>query len=107
MSIQKTGNKEVWIGLATVEPLEGNFDLGESKGATVNVTYLASSDSEFLEGVNQKMMEYGYNLVELEDVELFDFDRLIDYGDNLFEIASETKSTGSLQWGTFYTYDNE
>jgi hypothetical protein len=34
MNIQKKENK-IWVGLATVKPVSGNFDLGNASGASI------------------------------------------------------------------------
>ncbi|MBN8678318.1 MAG: hypothetical protein J0M29_08840 [Chitinophagales bacterium] len=95
-------NNDVWIGLATVRPADGNTELDEAKGAAVNVLYLATSREDFIDKVMKKLAEYGYILEELEDIELFDFN--VDYKDNLQEVATIAVITKKLQWGTFYTF---
>ena len=94
---------KVWICLATVIPLANNEDLGEAKGACVNVLDLANSESEFREKVNVLLLKYGYEVEELEDVELFQFN--LSYKDNLNELAHNVLKIESMQWGTFYTFD--
>ncbi|MGD9556889.1 MAG: hypothetical protein AB7V25_07725 [Mangrovibacterium sp.] len=106
MYIMNIQNKNsVWIGLATVIPLEGNNDLGNAKGAAVNVLHWAKNENDFREKVALQLSEYEYSLEELEDVELFDFTNSEKYNDDLDEKAVIVKKMKSLQWGTFYTFD--
>lgn len=97
----------VWIGLATVIPREGNNDLGNAKSAAVNVLNWAKSEDDFKKRVTQQLFEYDYDLIELEDVEIFDFENREKYKDGLNEIAMLVANHKSLQWGTFYTFDEE
>lgn len=106
MYIMNIQNKySVWIGLATVVPFEGNNDLGNAKGAAVNVLHWAKNENDFREKVSLQLSEYEYSLEELEDVELFDFSNSKKYNDDLDEKAIIVKKMKSLQWGTFYTFD--
>ena len=106
MYIMNIQNKcSVWIGLATVIPFEGNNDLGNAKGAAVNVLHWAKNENDFREKVALQLSEYEYSLEELEDVELFDFSNSEKYNDDLDEKAEIVKKMKSLQWGTFYTFD--
>lgn len=102
MNILKMDNK-VWIGLATIIPLEDNNDLGSAKGASVNILHLAFNEKDFANKVKNQLVEYGYELQELEDVE--PFNSSIKYGDNLNDLADIVINTKTLQWGTFYTFD--
>jgi hypothetical protein len=100
-----TQNKySVWIGLATVIPIRGNKDLGDAKGAAVNVLQWAKDESDFREKVTTQLSEYDYFLEELEDVEVFDFDNAEKYKDDLKDKAIIVKNMKTLQWGTFYTF---
>jgi len=96
-------NKNLWIGLATVTPLADNKELGDAKGASVNVLLIAETEDKFNKTVKAKLFEYGYILEELEDVELFNFNH--EYGDDLNIIAEQALRSGNLAWGTFYTFD--
>lgn len=93
---------KVWIGLATVKPIDGNVELGEVEGATFNVLYCAKNIKEYRDKVKEKLLEYGYYLEDLENIEIFNFDK--DHKDNLNELARTAALTNSLQWGTFYTF---
>lgn len=95
---------KVWIGLATILPLKGNDELGSSKGASVNILHWACNKKDYEEKLKNQLVDYGYELQELEDVEPFDF--TFKYGDNLNDLANIVVNTKTLQWGTFYTFDD-
>jgi hypothetical protein len=99
----KMENGKVWIGLATVSALSSDNDLNGAKGASFNVLHFANNKDEFKEKVTNQLFEYGYSLEELEDISLFNFD--LSYQDNLNKLATITKESHRLQWGTFYTFD--
>ncbi|EGK02192.1 hypothetical protein [Dysgonomonas gadei] len=100
MNIQ---NKKLWLALATVAPFIDNNDLNGAKGAVFNVLFVAKTKKEFKEKVRFKLLEFGYVLENLEDIEPFDFKKT--YGDNLNNLAEIALQTENIQWGTFYIYD--
>lgn len=95
---------KVWIGLATVVPHDENLDLGFGKKASVNILNWAFNRKDFINKVKSQLLKYGYDLNELEDVKPFDF--TLEYGDNLKELANIVLVNKTLQWGTFYTFDD-
>ena len=107
MNTLKIKKYSVWIGLATVVPIEGNNDLGDADGAIVNILHWAKDKFDFEEKVKIQLTEYGYTLVDLEDIELFDFGSSEKYRDNLGNLAQIVVDKKILQWGTFYTFDEE
>ena len=96
---------DIWIAMATLKPLEGNNDLGGASGAIVNILDCAINKEDFILKAQNKLNEFGFYLVELEDIELFNFDK--NYDDNLNEIAEQVKISKNFRWGSFYTYDEE
>lgn len=98
---------EVWIGIASVLPIEGNDDLGDALGATVNVLHWAVSANNFYTKVKKQLLQYGFQLTELTDLKPFNFYEGNEYKDNLLERAHYVLEQKELQWGTFYTYDKK
>ena len=95
----------VWVAMATLKPLEDNTELGDADGAIVNVLDTAINEESFILKIQNQLNQFGYSLVELEDIELFDFTK--EYDDNLNDVAKQVEKTGTLNWGTFYTFDEE
>jgi hypothetical protein len=61
-----------WIGLAHVRPSLGNTALGNSAGAYVAAVGLADNADTFARLVSEKLHEYDFQVVEVEDIELFE-----------------------------------
>ena len=101
-------SNELWIGLVNVIPKQGNDDLGDSSGAYVNVISYASSSSQFCKLVKKELLELGFIVVEIEDIELFS-DRIETYSvsDELFDLAREVESSKKIGLGTFHSYKND
>ncbi len=62
--------RTLWKGLAHVEPVPGNdgFGCDEPCRAYVNIVGAAASEKGFEEGVRTFCEEWGFTLLELEDV---------------------------------------
>jgi hypothetical protein len=61
----------VWIGLAHVQPKQGNELLEGAKGAFVPVLGLASTLTEFSDALIILLESYSFNVLEVEDIELY------------------------------------
>lgn len=97
--------KNIFISLVVVKPIEGNTDLGNSVGAAVNVLYLCDSKGKYIEEVPKRIMEYGFEVIEIEDVEIFDPQN----GENINDLIAKSElltSENPIQWGTFYSFDS-
>ena len=106
MNIKRNNNSiinRVWIGLVTVVPLPGNNDLSGYVGAVVNVMYYTNSQRSYKKEVALKLLEYGFKVENIEDIEEFDFNA--EYQDNLKIKAMSLSNDNRLDWGTFYTFE--
>ena len=72
MNILNERAVQKWIGLAHVRPLPGNTVLGTSAGAYVAAVGLADNADTFAQLVNATLYEYKFQVVEVEDIELFE-----------------------------------
>jgi len=71
MSTEDKSTNRKWIGLAHVYPLPGNTALGGSNRAYVGVVGLASNADIFVRLVIEKCHEYDFEVIEVEDIEVF------------------------------------
>jgi hypothetical protein len=94
----------VWIGTFTVVPNEGNNDLDGAKGAVVNAVGFADSVNEFVELSTQYLINSAFEVIEVEDVELFDF-KSKDNSKSVLNMAKKVKQDKSIELDTFYTFD--
>jgi hypothetical protein len=62
-------NKQIWVGMAEVTPLEGCTALGGSKGAYVNVMAWAESDVQFRTVLERNMGQLKLALADVRDAE--------------------------------------
>lgn len=60
---------DIWFALVQVEPINDNKDLGEAKGAYINVAYKAVSKDEFVKIVLNSFKEYNFNFLDFDEVE--------------------------------------
>jgi len=98
--------KELWIGLASIVPLEGNNEFSLTKGIYVNIIALASSIDDYRGVINADLVGQKYRLIDIEDVETFQ-ERTQKYhvSDELLGLAKQVQVTGKIGLGTFHTYN--
>lgn len=98
--------KDVWLAIIEVEPINDNMDLGEAKGAFVNVAYKASSKKAFIKAVKESFAEYDFKVLEIDEVERGD-QITIDNPDNAekLKLLKELQSESPFTWGDFHTYE--
>lgn len=97
--------KYVFISLVVVKPIEGNTDLGNSVGAAVNVLYLCDSKGKYVDEVPKRLLEYGFETIEIDEVEIFDPQNSENVGD-LIAKSELLTINDPIQWGTFYSFDS-
>lgn len=93
------------IAMLTVKPMKGNSDLGNAVGATVNVLLLTENFETYKQEVVARMNDFGYEVIEIEDVEIFDPADKCGSKD-LRKKAKLLTSENPLLWGTFYTFES-
>jgi hypothetical protein len=99
---------EVWIGLATVHQRPGAGILLDENDAYVQMLAWASSPDDFRFAVEQAFDEYGFDLLELEDVESLALRRQRAVVDpDLIAKAEEVKLTGFPRFGSFVTWQSD
>ena len=95
-----------WIGLVEVVVPEGSklFE-GNPKGGFVNVIALAYTQQEFFSRVRKSLVEMGFKIVAIEDVELY-VDRIKHYeiDPHLKELAAKIDAKNPVGFATFHTY---
>ncbi len=99
-------SKDIWMALVQVEPINDNRDLGEAKGAYVNVAYRATSKNQFVKALEESFTKYDFKVLEIDDVERAD-SLTIDNPDNAEKLLllKEVESESEFSWGDFHTYD--
>jgi hypothetical protein len=99
---------DVWIGLATVEQRPGAGVLMDENKAFVHVLALASDEAEYRLVAVAALGDFGFDLVELEDIELLEHRlRSFSVDDSLLTKADEVRATGYLRFGPFITWTTE
>jgi hypothetical protein len=72
MNIRNDRPAHKWIGLAHVRPMSGNTALGSSTGAYVTAVGLANDADAFVRILTARLREYGFQVIEIEDIEMFE-----------------------------------
>jgi hypothetical protein len=98
--------KDVWLAIIEVAPINNNTDLGEAKGAFVNVAYKATSKVEFIKMVQESFNEFDFKVLQIDEVERGD-QLTIDNPENAekFTLLKALESETHFTWGDFYTYE--
>lgn len=101
--------REVWIGLAhVVLNSHGHHELGEGKGAYVNVLATAVDRHDFEARVEETLESLALGCVKVEDSERLR-DRLSHrtVAETLLVLADKARETRSVQFGSFHVYEAE
>jgi acetylornithine/succinyldiaminopimelate/putrescine aminotransferase len=108
-SFHENNGKQMWIGTVGVRTKKGNEDLlGFAKGAYVNVLAIAADERDYRAQILEALHEMGFELVELEDVELArQRSERIGIEQPLLGKMDEVQETGYARFGTFYTFEAE
>lgn len=101
-------DKELWIGLAEVEPTSPNGVLGDVRGGFTNAIAVARGRADFRAAVKRGLDDLGLRLIHLRESETLKT-RLSKYSisEDVERAADEVKSTGEVGFGTFHTFDAE
>lgn len=96
-----------WTALAHVMPRDGKDLLEGAPGAFVNAVGPAASATEFEHRLRELVAGLGFELVEIDDLELMSERRSKDeLSEELEELANLAAATGEINLGSFHTYDN-
>jgi hypothetical protein len=115
MNTQNKPEKRTWIGLAHVKPWPGNNMLEGAIGAFVNVLALAVDTSDFISVATDRLNDYEFYVVGIEDVQVFE-ERLEEcekrpdgcYVDSeIVELAACLSVDEPVSLSTFDAYENE
>jgi hypothetical protein len=99
-------NGHIWIGLVGIVPYEGNDSLGKGTGgAYTNVLGYADNYDDFVSKVANALKTQGFEMFEIEDVELYS-DRILKFqvDNEIIELAREVESKNEYRYGKFYTF---
>lgn len=96
----------IWLGLIEVEAINGNNDLGDAKGAFVNVACKALSKEDFVEKVTKSFSIYDFCVLDIDEIEI-ETKMIIDNPDNAekLELVEEVNGGETFAWGDFHTYE--
>lgn len=96
-----------WTALAHVMPRDDKDLLEGARGAFVNAVGPAASATEFEHRLRELVAGLGFELVELDDLELMSERRSKDaLTEELREVANRSEATGEIKLGSFHTYDD-
>jgi hypothetical protein len=96
----------IWIASVHAVPREGNPDFVGAKGVVVNVLARTASAAAYRQRVAQAANEYGLDVVEIEDLEEFDFEAPTTKAfERLAALARQVDEFGGVEFDVFYTYD--
>jgi hypothetical protein len=98
--------KQIWIGLVSVQPLPDSDILKDACGAHVNVLTWASGAAEFREKA-QQLMNYLHLIVTgVENPEpLRNRGEIKDFDDTIADIASQVQQNpDAVMYGTFHSW---
>lgn len=105
---ERRQDESIWIGLPHVRPNQGNTLLDGAVGAYVPTLALASSIEDYVDKVTTFLDEYGFCVLEILDVELFD-ERMkrceVDPG--LRTLVGSLGSDAPVAFYVFNTYEND
>lgn len=98
-------NKKVWIGLVNLIPNEGNSELGDAKGAYVNILAYAEDREHYVNLVKFAAYEHNYTFEDIEDIDIFE-ERVAKFevSDGLKELAEKVLETKKTHFGEFFIY---
>jgi len=101
----KHQSKLKWIGLINVKPRPGNSALGNALGAFVASIALADGPEEYGRKVTEALNEYGFDVVQIEDVELFE-DRVQKHSvtPDILELAAAVTQENPVALADFHSY---
>ncbi|MCU0450171.1 MAG: hypothetical protein MUC97_10100 [Bernardetiaceae bacterium] len=95
----------VYIGMANVRTQHPATVLGHNAGAVVNVLAYAANRRDFCAQAEQALYHLGMNLMEMEEVEVFDFQRNKSIRKpTLLAKARHVLDTQQVMFDTFYAY---
>ncbi len=108
MNTQTNNIRQCWIGLAHVKPKLGNNLLEGAIGAFVPILALADGIDNFLSITKKWLESYDFDVIEIEDIELF-MERLknSDVEEELKAISEKLTDKDPVAMDTFQAYDNE
>jgi hypothetical protein len=103
-------NRQIWIGLAEVIPLEGCTALGGSKGAYVNVMAWAEDAAQFRGMLERNLGQLKLALADMRDPEPWEVRSTssAELPEELFEMAqSIANDPAKVSFGVFHAWLND
>jgi hypothetical protein len=105
----QTREKELWIGMVEVRPLNGSRTLGDAKGAFVNVVTWASGVEDYRRNADLVLGELGLFVVEIENPEPVSIRRTKAEIEEVIEemITRAQDNPNAIIYGTFHTWNKD
>ncbi len=98
--------RQVWIGMAQVEPRKGNNVLEGAVGAFVNALAIADDETEWQARTRDALREIGFDLKAFEDAEPFwAREHSANPSEELRRYAEEARLSGEVRFGCFQAFD--
>lgn len=97
--------KKLWIGLASVSPVDARHEWLANKGAVVNILACAATEPAFIEMVKESCMRNGYYISDLEEVRIIRRDEVDSLEIRTREAAHKAVKNNTTEFSTFHTYD--
>jgi hypothetical protein len=94
----------VWAGTAEISPHPGNDLLGTATGAYVAVVGLASSQDEFLSGVDRAMDALGFRVVAISEVQPVKAFDTADFDEMLRDRLDLLSEENPVEIGRFHAF---
>ena len=96
----------IWIANVHAVPQKGTTDFAGAKGVVVNVLARAPSPTAYRHQVEHAVKEYGLDVVEIDDLEVFTFEESTTAEfERLSALARKVEASGGVEFDVFYTYD--
>jgi len=97
-----------WIGMVHVRDCSTEPKLNGAIGAFVSVIALANDSAHFIERAGDLMASMGFQVVEIEDIALWDKRaKMIHNCSKFHSLAAMLPSEGTITYGPFDSYEAE
>lgn len=97
--------KKLWIGLASVSPVDARHEWLINKGAFVNILACAVTEVDFIERIKESSAHHGYFIADLEEVRTVQPNEIYSLESRTQEAAHKAMQSNNVEFSTFHTYD--
>ncbi len=101
-------NREVWIGIADLQPKLGNSIFNGAPGAFSNALCLTGNEAEYRRRVARMFGEPGFEVQDLTDIEPLQ-KRLAawEVDEEILELDSQLSVSSPVLYDAFYLYESK